>query len=222
VRSVAPPAVALLAVLAGCIFVPGPDDLTDVCERSPVSPGPAYTVDGIVQYTTVLDANLTPAHARALLAAVQPDVVTLGAHAHANFSATLSPTASGWRFAGVGRAENGTVLDTYALDVADDNGTITVDPLRPVVDSVQPPESMVSAAWAVVNATPELAAAKTRTPTLVATGWSPITPSCVRLLFQDGPDDAILPASPEHPHTVAVVSLASDRVVLLQRQGWSG
>lgn len=211
----------LLVGLSGCIFSPGQDDLADVCESKAGAPGPAYTLDGILAYTQVLDANLTADHARRLLAAAQPDVITLGQHAHANFTATLSATPAGWRFEAVGRAQNGSALDTYALDIADDNGAITAQPLSPTVAPVQVPESMVSLAWGVVNATPELSSAKTRTPTLVATGWDPAIPTCVRLLFQDGPADAILPASPEHPHTTAVVSLASDRVVLLKRDGWT-
>ncbi|GEM_PF-5659309 len=213
--------VGLLVALPGCILSPGQDDLSYVCETKAGAPGPAYTTDGLVLFTRVLDANLTPEHARALLAAVQPDVITLGSLHHANFSATLAAAEGGWRFEGVGRAENGSVVDTYSFDVVEDKAGVSVESRLPTVDAVQAPESMVSAAWAVVNATPDLAGAKTKTPTLVATGWNPEIASCVRLLFQDGPADAILPASPEHPHTVAVVSLVSDRVVFLQRQGWS-
>jgi hypothetical protein len=214
-------ALLLLVALPGCILQKGQDDLSYVCEKHVGAAGPAYAVDGLVLHTQVLDANLTAEHARRILGAVQLHVITLAQHAHANFTATLAAADAGWRFEGVGRATNGSVLDTYALDVTEDQGAVTVAPLRPVVGPVLAPESVVAHAWTVVNATPELDGAKTRTPTLVASGWDPIIPTCVRLLFQDGPADAILPASPEHPHTVVVVSLASDRVVFLQRQGWT-
>ena len=93
--------------------------------------------------------------------------------------------------------------------------------MRPTADVGQPPESLVSVAYDTVNRTPELDTARTRTPTLVATGWAPNIPSCVTLLFQDGPNDAIIPASPEHPHTRVVVSFSSHGVVFIKRDGWS-
>jgi len=214
-------AVIALVLLSGCILSPGQDDLSYVCEKKSGSPGPAYTVDGLVAYTQVRDANLSAADATRILAAVQPYVITRGQAHHANFSANLTPTDEGWRFEGEGRAENGTLLDSYAFDLARAGDKIDVQPLRPYQDASPVPESLVSAAWSVVNASPDLAPARERTPTLVATGWAPNVPACVRMLFQDGPSDAILPASPEHPHTTIVVSMSSDRVVFLKKDGWS-
>ena len=219
VRLAVPLALALL--LPGCIFQPGQDDLSGVCERKSTSPAQPYTVDGIERFTEVRDENLTGDAARRILAAVQPNVITLAGARHANFSATLAPTEYGWRFTGIGRAADGSVVDTYVYDVLDDPAGVTVTPLKPTVGEMLPPESLVSAAWSVANATPELASAKTRTPTLVAAGWDRNVPACVKLLFQDGPDDAVLPASPEHPHTLVVVSFSSHSVVLIKREGWS-
>lgn len=211
---------AALVVLPGCILSPGQDDLSYVCETKANAPGPAYTTDGLVAYTRVDDPNLTAEHARKLLDAVTPAIITEARHAHAAFHATLAPADAGWRFEGVGRAANGTVLDTYTFVLTEDAHAITVEPLTPSLETYPVPETLVSRAWALVNASPDLAGIPTRTPTLVATGWSKDIPSCVHLLFQQGPNDAILPASPEHPHTKVVVSLASDRVVFFKRDGW--
>jgi hypothetical protein len=221
VRGLVPALVLAPALFAGCILSPGQDDLSDVCESHAGSPGPAYTLDGIAQFTNAGDANLTPEHTRALLAAVQPDVITKGAHAHANFSAWLNATADGWRFEAQGRAANGTLVDTYAFDLAQEKSGVSLAALRPTVEPVPAPESLVAEAWGYANATPDLARMANATPTLVATGWNPIIPTCIHLLFQNGPADAILPASKEHPHTDVVVSLTSDRVVFFKRDGWT-
>lgn len=214
-------ALVALCVLPGCILSPGQDDLSYVCEAKAGGPGPAYTLDGLVRVTEVGDANLTVEHARRLLAAVQPDVLTLGGHAHADFRATLTPEGGAtWRFVAVGRDAAGATLDTYEYLVHEDREVITLEATRPNVEDIPVSESVRGAAVAVVNASPDLADVATRTPTLVATGWSRNIPSCVRLLYQDGPEDAILPAGPEHPHTDVVVSLASHRVVFVKRVGW--
>lgn len=211
-----------LLLVPGCIFSPGQDDLTYVCEKKAGAAGPAYSVDGLEAFTTVRDANLTAQDARELFAAIQPWVITGAQAHHANFSATLDKAGDGWRFEGVGRNASGGVVDTYSFDLARAEGKVEITATRPTVEAVPVPESLVTKAWDVVNKTPELDQLANRTPTLVATGWSKDIPACVRLLFQDGPADAILPVSPEHPHTVVVVSLVSDRVVFLQKPGWNG
>lgn len=207
---------------AGCIFQQGgPDDLGIVCEVKSGSPGPAYSTDGLVAMTRV-DASTPTPLARQILDALRPHVLTVGRHAHAQLSANLTRTGNAsWTFTAEGRDAAGALVDDYNLTVDQSDAGIAVTPTRPALAPIVASPAMIREAMAVVNNTVELRGIPTRTPTMVATGWDPSIPSCVRLLYQDGPSDAIVPASDEHPQTTVVVSLVSDRVVLLKRDHWT-
>ena len=211
----------LMLLVSGCIFQKGSDDLSIVCEVRSGSPGPAYLADGLLAATHVDDANLSAADAKTLIAAAAKHVITIGHHAHATLNATLRASPEGERFHADGYASNGSLVDSYDLVLAFEGGVAVAHETRPALLDIAAPPSMQAEAMAVVNMTSELSGIPTRTPTMVATGWDPATPSCVRLLYQDGPSDAITPATNEHPHTLVVVSLVADRVVSFDRDHWS-
>jgi hypothetical protein len=175
-----------LALTAGCLGSPGPDDLSVVCERKATSPGPAYDIRELDSRTTVRTAGrgTTDDEKGAMLAVAASRVVTMGREPYASFEATLQPYFEPvWLFHAWG---NGTRLNASASDEfvvlvrLDDQAHAT-----PTEPDVRAPASLANGAWAAVNRTPEAAAAVGARALGNAT-WNPALAGCVRLAFEGG------------------------------------
>src|SRR5687768_13041702 len=97
--------------LAGCLRVGPGEDVHLVCEEKGNTPGAGYSLVDLVDLTRVVNATLSEDEERAILAAVQPYVITLAKRHHEAPSATLErlDEPERWRFRMTGAWVDGTL-----------------------------------------------------------------------------------------------------------------